>query len=339
MTRADPLAKARAAMLLEVILALAIMVSAMAVLGAQLTAGFDLTIKSDRLTRASALADRIIGMIELDLEMQQSLVDELQNDGDFGEQYPEYMWRLTMEPLEDVEAVEYIEAEDESAATQAFLALVTIEILYQPDEELWGDLDSSEVMYTVHLLKASPPSIDLERDFGIEVAQIEEIQTVLPDFDPTNINPQELITMLTADPEALLDILPAILPLIQTFASMGGGSGQTPDLSAIQELLGGGSDMSGGGDGGGGSEIDQLMQLRDQLMQEQGGGGGGGGGGGARRGAGTRREPVDGGGRGDGATPPGGRGGGRGQGGEVGQPHYTIEDLMEMRDQLQRGER
>jgi uncharacterized membrane protein YgcG len=307
----------RAALLLEIIVALTIMVAAMAFVGAQMVGGIRMVSYADQQARAGELADRMLAVLELDLEATQRLMEDLTDEGDFGEQYPAYMWRVIAEPLTDVEG----------------LNQVSIEILYQNDPELYGEIEEARVVHSLHMLKANPQGIDLAADFGIDEARIEQITDLIPiaDFDPTQLNPQALVSL---DPMELLAMLPQLMPLIQEMLGAAGGGGGLPggiDPSNMSEeqiremflqLGAGGRD---GGDGriptGGDAPagLEELLRLRDELNA-------GGGGGGGRP---QRFGPQSGGNRGGGGR----RGGG---GGATGQNPQTIGDLDRLRDEANR---
>ena len=85
--------RGRAVMLLEIVVAMAVMVTAMGFLGAQLVSGIKMTMYTEEQTRASQLADRMLALLELDPNTVTQFVAERQADGDFGEQYPEWFWR------------------------------------------------------------------------------------------------------------------------------------------------------------------------------------------------------------------------------------------------------
>lgn len=299
-------------MLLEIILALTIMVAAMAFVGAQMVGGLRMVAYADQQARAGELADRMLAILELDTEATQRLMEDLTDEGDFGEQYPEYLWRVTVEPLIDVVGLNQI----------------SIEVLYQNDPERYGEIEDAKLVHRLHMLKADPGRIDLAADFGFDEQRIEQITDIIPidGFDPTQLNPQALVSL---DPLELMAMLPTLMPLIQELLGAGGGGGRGPggDLANLsedqvremflQQLGGGGIPTDGLGAGGGGrggrggdggriptgadapAGLEELLRLRDELNT----GGGGltprsGGNGGGRRGRGGNR----GGGRGDGAT-------------------------------------
>ena len=302
----------RAVLLLEVIIALTIMVAAMAFVGAQMIGGLRMVAYADQQARAGELADRMLAILEFDQEATQRLMNELTDEGDFGEQYPEYMWRVVVEPLTDVEG----------------LSQVTIEILYQNNPEFYGEIDDAAVVHRLHMLKANPGRIDLAADFGIDQERIEQITDLIPipGFDPTQLDPQALVSL---DPLELMAMLPQLMPLIQELlgaAGGGGPSGVPADLASMNEdqlrdfLLqqlneGGGGAGDVGLPGGGGiptgadapAGLEELLRLRDELNA----------GGGGRP---PRLTPRSGGG--------GARGGDRGSGLDA----QTIRDLDRLRD-------
>jgi len=319
---------ARAALLLEVIVALTIMVAAMGILGAQLISGLRITEEAETQTRAAQLADRILTLLELDLQTVERFFAERTVEGDFGLQYPGWFWRAQVEQTDT-----------------PGLGLVSVEVLRQPDYERRDSIEGATVVRQMHLLKADPGRIDLARDFGYSQEQIELITSTIPipGFDPANVNPQELVAL---DPATLLELLPALLPLLQQYA--GGGMPLPDNLPPeLRELLGGaGGDVriprfrgvSPGGasaiGGGGNPQTDMLRDLirsrlgdqitdeqLDQLLSNMGGGGPRRGGGMGGRGGGPDRGGSMGGADGGALTGPprggprrGGAGGGRGDG-------------------------
>ncbi len=251
---------ARAVLLLEVVVALAVMVSAMGLLGAQLVGGIKMTMYAEEQTRATQLADRMLAVLELDPNTLQRFFEDREIDGDFDEQYVGWFWRATVEELPD----------DEN------LGRVTIEILHQRGYDSREDIEDAQVVRTLHMLKANPGRIDLAEDFGIPEEHLETLREVMPDLDPAALDPLALVSL---DPETLLELLPVILPLLQQFGMDKLPQGVTPDM--LNDLLGGGfspGDLSGlisgadlGSLGGGGNDaILQLIQsqLGGQLSEE-----------------------------------------------------------------------
>jgi hypothetical protein len=230
-----PVARAgwrRAALLLEVVIALTILVAALGVLGGQLAGGLDMTAYAEQQTRAAQLTDRVMGLLELDPEILERFVDEDVVDGDFGDSHPGWFWRVSLEPT-DVEN----------------LARVKLEVLYQSDPDRQERIDDARPVRTVHLLKTPPPQIDLARDFGVDEEQLQQITESLPipGLENGNLDPLALAQAIT--PETLPELLPALLPLIQQFL----GAGLPPDATPedLTSLLGDGlSGLSGGAPAG-----------------------------------------------------------------------------------------
>ena len=353
----------RGVLLLEVVIALTIMVAAIALMGGQLSAGLRMTERSEELTRANALADRLLALLELDLELQSQVLLDEQRDGDFGEQHPGWTWQLLIEPQLDFDNryADVAEEMDEEFDAQVFE--VTIQIYRQPAPDGYEenmDSEDAKLVREIHLLKTPPIRVSLTDDFGVSEEQLAPFMEFMPDFDWENANPQELVALLPSDPEALMEMLPMILPLIQMFGGQalqqGGEGGVTPEM--VQQLLQqAGLDASGGLDGGGANggldglepgaadALQQLLNLRDQggggAAQNGGLGAFGGRGGGGRGGfdaGGNGRGGAGGDGRRDAGA---GRRGGvpnesgvdQASGAESGRSRYTIEDLIRLRDE------
>ena len=277
MTRVTRQSDRRAVLLLEVVVALAIMVMAMGMLSAQLASGLRMTEAAEELTQASQLADRILALIELDPNTVERFFEEREIDGDFDsevyEQYRGWFWRATVEELPD----------DED------LGRVTIEILHQRNFDDRENIEDARIVRTLHLLKANPGRINLAEDFGVPEEQLELLMAMIPvpGLDPTALDPLALVSL---EPEMLLELLPIVLPLLQQF-----GGGKLPDdfsSDMLRELMGAdafGEDATNMMSGAGGLDAQAIEAIRSmlggQLSEEelgillsgmgQGGGGGG----------------------------------------------------------------
>lgn len=274
-----------AVLLLEIIIAMTIMIAVMAFVGNQMVTGIRMTSFANQQTRVSSLADRVLTLLELDMESVERLFQETEADGDFGDQYPGYFWRATLEPTE-----------------LDGLGQISIAILYQQDPALQDDAESASVVRELHLLKANPGRIDLEADFGFneeQVAQFEEV-LALADASPNELNMQELITALTSlPPEELLALVTQMMPLLQQMmgaaGGQAGGGGGPGDMAGLNEdqlrdmimgrlgQLGGGDSETAAGDGGGfagstgmgGATGDMSAdELREFIMSQVDAGGG-----------------------------------------------------------------
>lgn len=152
----------RAALLLEVIIALTIMVAAMGLLGSELVTGLKMTAYAEEQTRAAQLSDRITTLLELDQTTVEKLLNEQNADGDFGEQYPGWFWRALVEQT-DVPG----------------LGLLRVQILKQEDAKKARDINGAKVVREMRLLKASPAMIN-PVDFGLTEEQVALLLNFLP---------------------------------------------------------------------------------------------------------------------------------------------------------------
>lgn len=317
----------RASLLLEVVVAMTVLVSAMGLLGAQLSSGLNMTSYARDQLAASQIADRILALIEFDPETQERLFDGEQEEfeEEFGEnedeyalwrvkdQFPGYFWRVTVMPLEPDEPDPEIKQ-------------VVVEILHQRNPEDYDSLDGARLVRKLAFLRARPTTIKTE-ELGLDqldptaldgLGLPPEVSGLLPDlisqlsmFETADgIDLQQLISMV--DPELLREYMPIIQALL---AQQGGGI----PADWQQRVQDGVNQLSGQiGEGG------VADQIRDAVD---------GGGAPPRRGRGLPR-------RGRGSRPttqaPAASGdrraGGSGQGGA-----YTIEDLMRMREEARGG--
>lgn len=319
------------ALLLEVVVSLAIVVTSMGFLSAQLVSGIKLAGHSQNQVMASYLSERVLMLLELDIETVEEFFAQRELESDFGEKYLGWFWRAEAEEFED----------------NPELYQVRVEILRQPDPEQLDMIEGAKVVRVLHMVKATPARINLAEDFGIPEEQLELMSAAIPidGIDPLALDPQALVSI---PPDMLLELMPMVMPLMQQFRS----GGALPPGFAQGDING---LLQGGGAGAlNGPQGDQLREyLREQLGGQvdesqidafvnqlggagMGGGRGGGGGRGPMRpgpgggfgrgaeggGAGGEAEAKDGGGN------FGGRGGERG--GERGG--RSIRDLQRGRD-------
>lgn len=322
-----------AALLLEVVIAFAILTAAMGLLASQLVNGLNMTAFSEEQLRASLLADRLLAEIELDPNMQQRL-DEIDVEGEienaFGDAYPGYFWRVGLRPIEN---------------ERTDLHVVTVQVLYQRDTERPEDIDDADVMRQLVMLRGQRATIDLVEDAGMTEEMITELQQRLPlgEFDPRAVDLQRLVGL---DPEAMLELVPLMMSLM---AQVGGPG-------ALEGLAGSGGIDPSDLEGLPPEAAEQLRMLMELAASEgaappppgprRRGGGEAGGPGLGRRGGGQPGGGEGGGRRGGG--PPGGGGAGQDMGGELDDlkqggsgpnGEYTLEDLMRLRDAYERQQR
>ncbi len=311
--------RGRAALLLEVVLAMAIMVGALGIFGAQLVSGLRATEAADLRTRAGALLERVLGLVEYDPELQDRLLTEERFENEFGDDLPGWFYEIEFKPIEEV----------------AGLGQIRISVLYQSEDDARTGAGGRLLSQAV-LLKAARPKINLVEDFGLPADKLDEITALLPEgLDPTDFDPQRLIALVNADPQLIISLLPALVPLLQQYFGQGGslpGEFQLPsgfgpqEQAELEEAVGG---LLGGRAGRGGAGVSAPA-----------GGPPPGGGTVTPRAGGRGRSGQQGAGVQSGGTRSGG-----GRSGRAGQPairqgsgpggQYTIEDLMRLREELQ----
>lgn len=342
----------RGALLLEVVVALAILVAAMGLLGAQLTSGVQMTFMSEEQMRAAQLADEMLALVQLEPTLQQRMTEDedlefpfsKESEGELGYSlgtYPGYFCRIVHEP---------VDRENEER-----LRRVIIQILYQRDAEHQDSSAGAQVMRQVAFFKAPPPRINLIEQAGLSEQQAEELRALVPlaGFDPQAVDFQQLMTLL--DQDTLEMLMPMLMPLIQQLAA----GGIPPELAGLAGQFGlsgmpataggaGGRPQGGAGENLGGADAEALAEMIRQAVEAGGdarpvtapppGGGRGRGGEGNR---GPRRPPPVEDEYGDyepyepePAEQPIDVGRGSGPNGE-----YTIEDLMRLRDEYERRQR
>lgn len=192
------LQRPRGALLLEVILALTILFMGMSLIGIQLQTSIKIGYDNERRTQALLLAEAKLaqldsGAINLEREMGADGVME----GDFGKSFPGYFFRFTMEEHEDLEDI----------------FEVTTEILYGPPEDDLepGDIEDAHVVMVLYSFRPTPPTLNLQRDFGVSDEQIEELTASLPpDLDPLDLSPAAFAEM---DLATLMELMPQLLEI------------------------------------------------------------------------------------------------------------------------------
>ncbi len=353
----------RSAILLEVVVALAIMVSAVGLLSAQLSSGLKMMTFSEDAMKASLLADRLVSLVRFDPEMQRQLQqasDTQDFEGPFGGEwgqivlprYPGYFWRVHSQPL---------------TRDNPDTKVITIQVLRQRDPAQLDKIEGAVVERQLAFLKVPAPKVDLVQEAGLSDEAAQQFQN-LTGQDPHAVDFQQLLSML--DPATLQALAPY---LQQVLTQLENGGELPPELAGLAGQLGGGAGNLGG------MSADQLAEyIRQQVQAAQQGGQAGqqpspsgqvpGGRGGRGPGGGQGGQP--GGGQGGppggqrGGGPPGGRQGGQqggpgggqqggfgsGQQGGGGQQQgggpprvqpsgpngeYTIDDLMRLRDLYQ----
>jgi hypothetical protein len=207
----------RAAMLLEVVLALSILVASLAAIGIQFNTALRIGHENERMTQALMLAEAKLGQLDtgsipLELEMYDS----------FGRTFPGYFWRITIDPHDDIPEMFQVELE-------ILFGDPGIEI--DAGDAVESDLDDTTVVARLHTLRPQPATIDMQRDFGFTDEQMDEIAEELPPeiADPANISPAIFAEM---DLETLMEVMPQ---LIEVF-----GAGFGFDQAQLDQAIQGG---------------------------------------------------------------------------------------------------
>ena len=195
---------ARTFILMEVLLALAVLILGLTVIGSQFRSSLAASWEMDRDYRAMLLAESRLAKLDTGLLLQGSQIeDEIEEDFDEDEDFhglfPEYAWRMNFQP----------------SAVDG-LVHISLAILYDErrrDTKTEYDFDEAKEVQTVHTMRTVPVRIDPTRDFGMETALAEELAGALAQGGGTNID------LYNLDPgvlgkmniEELLDVLPTLL--------------------------------------------------------------------------------------------------------------------------------
>ena len=244
--------RARAMVLLEVVLGLALLMIAMGVIGFTFRNGQYYIDRSEKLTRAMLMTEKIIvemdsGLLAMD---EREMAGTFMTDG-VTESMPGMSFQVVAEPSPSV------------------LGLLNIDInIYMGNPE---DEETRQLILETHLVRPLPQGLDFERDFGLDQDQIEQLTDAIPGgaalFDPNNFDPRSLASLPI---DQLVEILPTLL---QAFGGQLGQGQIDQLLNAVESGdLGGlqnGGSIPGLNNGGGGNA-------------NAGGAGNGGGGGNER---------------------------------------------------------
>lgn len=340
----------RGALLLEIVIALAVLVGALGLLGSQLARGLDVAFESEERLRSELLMDQMLALVQLDPEIQQRVREAERVEDEFGDAYPGYFWRVQRTPVDEQDA--------------EGMQLVTVEVLWERGATRAdsASIGSAEVVRRVGYLVAPPAKIDLVSEAGLSEEMADQLRQLipLPDFDPRAIDLQQLMAML--DPEMLQLIMSQLQPLL---AQLGAG-GLPSGMGGLPGGLPGGG-MPGNFDGMSEDELAEFIRRAVEEAEGQAPGMLPEAPGGGMAPPAIQGQPGQRGNRGAPAPPGGGAaaGGQRGpqrpgqqlppqpsprpqRGGnqpiEIGEGsgpngEYTIEDLMRLRDEYERQQR
>lgn len=238
--RAHPARIGRGYILLEVVLALGLLVLGMATIGIQIQTSWETAADTHRMLRVLHLAESTLNEFDAGLMDVSDLESAVENDleKEFGPLFPSFGWRLRLEPTE---------IED--------IWLVQLQILYQKREDVESeefDFDTANVLHTLRTLRATPATVDPQRDFGADDETMLQLTDALAgtELDPYNLD----FRMIAGLP---LDQLAEILSALQAAGVLQGLDLEAmlpPDvLQMLQDagLEGIGTDGAGGDQSGG----------------------------------------------------------------------------------------
>lgn len=193
--------RVRGTMLLEVVVALALLILGLGVIGVQFKYGNLTAHKNKDLTTAMMLAE------SKRAELMASTIElEEEQEDDFGEPFPDFSWRLMVEPAE-IEGLERYQLE-----------------IYQGDPDRLPRLEDCQLVHTSYWLRAARENVNLARDFGLTEEQIAQLGDVMPieDFDPSDVDPGLLAGI---DDESLAEIGSQLIEALGVGDLTGGGAG------------------------------------------------------------------------------------------------------------------
>jgi type II secretory pathway pseudopilin PulG len=192
--------------LLEIVIALAILILGMAVLGSQFQTSRQAAYETERTYRALLLAESKLAELDTGLIVPEELIEE-----EFGPIFPDYAWRLQIEP---------------SAVPN--LNFITLDILYQqrPDVQTTFDFDTATVLYTAYAMRSTPAQIDLTRDFGMDEDQADRLTEQLSGVGEFGIDPRNLDPSVFRNLE-LEDLIDVLGPMLQALGM------STDDVMAV----------------------------------------------------------------------------------------------------------
>ncbi len=202
-------------MLLEIVVAVGLLVLGLAVIGAQVQDMYARRVQTRNIAREVFLAESKIA------ELETGLVEpEQEQESDFGRLFPEYGWRLTLEPAgardEDTDDTASVADSMDELRTGLLFAKLEIfrdQLRTDPDDEFDFDSETAEVVQTFYMLYSVPQPLDLTTDFGMTEEVAEKLNEDLTglvgaDIDVHQFNPAALRDL---DMETITEILPTLM--------------------------------------------------------------------------------------------------------------------------------
>ena len=184
----------RGYLLLEVMLALGLLVLGLATIGMQIQTSWETALDTHRVLRAMHLAESKLNELDAGLISEVESAVERDLEEEFGRLFPNFGWRLRIEPTQTPE-----------------LWLVRLQILYQQRQDVEAEefeFEDAEVLYTLRTLRATPATVNPQRDFGADDETMAQLTEALAG---TELDPEALdLRLLAGMPiDDLLDLLAA----------------------------------------------------------------------------------------------------------------------------------
>lgn len=232
--------------LLETVLATGLLLVGLAVIGAQLQEANKSVRVMDLRLRAMMLAEQHLAELDLGLVKLDSL-DQIVEE-DFGPRYPNWAWRLTIEP---------------SRIENMFV--LRLDVFHRVNEGYKKDgfdYDSADLLYTVYAMRPSPQPLNLIVDFGLSDTQAEQIGTQFGQFnlDPSDLLPSDIPNRPVEE----------LIPLLASLLKATGMSADDilallpPEVRTALEQLGGIEGILGQGGEGNPAQVPEGEEIPDE---------------------------------------------------------------------------
>ncbi|MGB0717577.1 MAG: hypothetical protein ACPGXK_16990 [Phycisphaerae bacterium] len=183
--------------LLETVIATALLMLGLMVLGAQIQDSVTTVRKMDQRQRAIMLAETLLSELSLGL-IEFDSIDDMQEE-EFGPRDPSYGYRMIL---------------DETIVPDLFH--LTTEILYWPreDEEDFFDFDEAEILFTTRTMKVVPRKVNLQEAFGIPDEEFEELSVKLEELGIPGLDPNDFDFSVLGGDKLTFDELVEALPVL-----------------------------------------------------------------------------------------------------------------------------
>jgi len=233
---------ANAYVLLETVIATALLITALTVIGGQVrhsreaVEGMKLRARAVMLAELH-LAELDLGLIELDS------IDQIQ-EGDFGPRFPDWGWRLITE---------------RTGVEQMFQ--LQVDVLHHPREGGYRpddfDFDQSRKVFTAHAFRAAPAKLNFAADFGLNDEELTSLSTTLGELGGAIPDLSNFPANALADPsQSIEDMLPLLAAMLTAMGqSVEELAGILPPeiVEQLQALSEGKTETDDGSGSGGGS--------------------------------------------------------------------------------------